>query len=431
MYQLPLIEKSVYQDTAFANNKKQPFHRWVNWIAGFSSSFVDQAIRRYLPKPSRHQTVLDPFGGVGTTPVTAYLRGHSVLAFEINPFPALVNRIKLRAIDELDPEQLYQSIKCFKQRMRKNRTPQSQPPVGFNTRIQFYSPNVLRKVLQVWDFINEIEGDLLKGVYQVAFGATMISFSNYTYEPSLTSRPGAGKDLIEDCDVTTVLATKLSEMHQDLLGVQDKKPPCKPIHEVVNGSFLDASLPPESIDLLITSPPYLNNYHYVRNTRPQLYWLGFAKKPADLHYLEENNYGKYWQTVRDSHNECSLLVDTPWIKALLKKISAVQQDRRIYGGEGWANYACEYFNDTLRFLQFTLQALKPKAKALIVVGNSILKGVDVPVDRVFAEIARYVGFSKVEIHVVRDKRVGSSIVGTGSRTNSKKNLYEVVVEIEK
>ena len=58
-------------------------------------------------------------------------------------------------------------------------------------------------------------------------------------------------------------------------------------------------LEPESVDLLLTSPPYLKNYHYVRNTRPQMYWLGFASSPRDLRGLEETNFGRFWQTVRD------------------------------------------------------------------------------------------------------------------------------------
>ena len=46
----------------------------------------------------------------------------------------------------------------------------------------------------------------------------------------------------------------------------------------------------------------MNNYHYVRNTRPQLFWLDFISKASDLEALEDANYGRYWQSVRDGES---------------------------------------------------------------------------------------------------------------------------------
>ena len=37
-----------FRDSAFNGNKKLPFHRWVPWIAGFSSNFVEDCFRNYL-----------------------------------------------------------------------------------------------------------------------------------------------------------------------------------------------------------------------------------------------------------------------------------------------------------------------------------------------------------------------------------------------
>jgi hypothetical protein len=39
---------SAFCDPAFASNKTLPLHRWVPWIAGFSSDFVKDALSRYL-----------------------------------------------------------------------------------------------------------------------------------------------------------------------------------------------------------------------------------------------------------------------------------------------------------------------------------------------------------------------------------------------
>ena len=85
---------SHFNDPSFASNKTQPVHRWVPWIAGFSSDFVRDVLNRYLPD---NGTVLDPFSGVGTTLVEAILLGHNAVGFEINPYAALVCRTKVNS----------------------------------------------------------------------------------------------------------------------------------------------------------------------------------------------------------------------------------------------------------------------------------------------------------------------------------------------
>jgi len=87
-----------FADSAFADNKHRPIHRWVPWIAGFSAEFVRDAFSRYLPN-SRNESavVLDPFCGVGTTLIEAMRCGHNAVGFEINPYAALAARAKCEA----------------------------------------------------------------------------------------------------------------------------------------------------------------------------------------------------------------------------------------------------------------------------------------------------------------------------------------------
>ncbi|MGC8959632.1 MAG: DNA methyltransferase [Chloroflexia bacterium] len=143
-------------DPNFALNKGLPIHRWVPWIAGFSSGFVQGALRKYLAEPG---TVLDPFAGVGTTIVDAILLGHRAIGFEINPYAALACRVKATAYCIPVPE-LYHEIARFptfyRESMAGDYTPRTLPPAGFRTRSPFYSPCVLRQVLIVQDFIKGI-----------------------------------------------------------------------------------------------------------------------------------------------------------------------------------------------------------------------------------------------------------------------------------
>src|ERR1051326_6611154 len=63
----PLPNGSAFKDPAFTENRAEPVHRWVPWIAGFSAGFVGDCLREYLAGVDPAQAlVLDPFAGVGT-----------------------------------------------------------------------------------------------------------------------------------------------------------------------------------------------------------------------------------------------------------------------------------------------------------------------------------------------------------------------------
>jgi DNA modification methylase len=204
-------------------------------------------------------------------------------------------------------------------------------------------------------------------------------------------------------------------------------PPPGAVHDrsVFDG---EALLAPASVDLVVTSPPYLNNYHYVRNTRPQLYWLGFAASPADLRVLEHASFGRFWQTVRE-HAPIALAFAYPELERRLELVAGLRRERGAYGGQGWANYAATYFNDTHRLCRLLARVLRPGAAALVVVGNSLLQGVEFRLDEHLARIGELAGLRVEAIQRLRAKRVGDSIVGSGARAKSRERvaLYESVV----
>ena len=429
---------STFSDPAFSSNKRRPIHRWVPWIAGYSQQFVQDALTRSLPSPG---TVLDPFAGVGTTLVEAVLSGHRAVGFEINPYAAFACQVKLNAY-KLDPNTVREAVEQFQtfctSAFADTYIPQSTPPLGFKTRGAFYSPQVLHKVLGVQDFITmTLEPGLIRDLFWVAFGATMVTYSNYSYEPSLGRRTTAGKAEIEDFPVGEIIVGKLTDMIDDIEWMQHQLAGKEPRSRVVPASFFTCQdhLPAGSVDLLVTSPPYLNNYHYNRNTRPHLYWLGFAATPRDFKPLEEQNFGKFWQTVREEACvELNEAITDPAIRRTVQQLRKKHPEKGIYGGNGWANYAASYFNDCYRFAQSAQYALKSKGAALVVVGNSIVQGMMIPTDQFLGTIAETVGLEVVEIHMPRATRVGNSIIQSNVRVEKAKkshSLYEAVVELRR
>lgn len=426
----------AFRSPTFTANRDAPVHRWVPWIAGYSKHFVEDALTRFTDGPS---VVLDPFAGVGTTLVEADLSGHTAVGFEINPYAAFASQTKLRAHRAV-PARLREAVQDFRafmlKALKKDIQPSAAPPDAFRTRSPFYSPKVQHKVLLALDFIGE-QDSRVADMFRLAFASSMVDFSNYSYEPSLGRKATVGRAEVEDFPVTEALGGKVFQMADDIEWYRRERVTRRRRDgRIFKQSFFDGyhKIEEGSVDLLITSPPYLNNYHYNRNTRPHLYWLGFCDSPRDLKRLEELNFGTYWQNARDQEQiELVPEIDDADIRRTLDEVRGRNPEKGIYGGRGWANYATLYFNDCVRFVEGARWCLRPGASALVVLGNSILQGVPVPTDRFLAKIARSHGFEVVDIHVPRDTRVGSSIVNSSVRagTVNGHRLYESIVELRR
>lgn len=438
---LPLYDASSepsaevsFRDPAFSENRSEPVHRWVPWIAGFSSDFVRTCLDKYLEWRPYPAVVLDPFAGVGTTLVVAAQRGLDTVGFEINPYAALAARAKLEACSV--PPDIFRTwirvFRCWMQESEGSEPDNALVPPRFRSRIAFFSPSVKRQVLHALKFISGLGDPAIRDLFTIAFGSVMVRFSNYSYEPSLASRPACGKPLIDSADVTAVVELKLREMLADVTACARTAncPTNGRRREVIEDTCFNASthLASGCVDLAITSPPYLNNYHYVRNTRPHIHWLRLAESDGGLRAIEHGSFGKFWQTVRD-REPMSLDFAEPEIEALLADLRSRNLEKGLYGGPGWANYAAQYFNDTSRFYSVMSEVLRPGGRMVVVIGNSVLQGLEVRVDHFMSRIGQQHGFACEARHMLRTKRVGNSIIRSSVRTSagSDVSLYEVAL----
>jgi len=432
-----------FRDPSFAKNKTLPLHRWVPWVAGFSAEFVQDCLQIYLQNPSTKSWVLDPFAGVGTTLVESYVSGLNVMGFEINPYAALATQLKLQSA-QVPLVQMIREIERFERFMRRTETgslksePHSLPPEGFRGRTQLFSPSVERKVLYALDLIHRMEDPTLKDIFRLGFGSVMVGFSNYSYEPSLTRRAAVNKPNIVDANVGLEISAKLRLMAQDIEWLQARMKCFEhdPDRKVIPQTIFSASTLVDQcdfVDLVVTSPPYLNNYHYPRNTRPQLHWLGFTSGTGYSGAREGESFGKFWQTVRES-DPIHLSFNMPDLSETIESIRKKNADRGAYGGPGWANYVATYFNDCYRFCSLLARLLKRNAPAIIVLGNSIIQGVEVKTDQVFGQIGALAGLSFEDTHLLRKKRTGSSIIQSSIRADrpaKKAALYESAIVLRR
>src|SRR5258708_11143699 len=94
--QLTLLEGGFRADDAqlgvtFQDSRKEAVQRWYPYVEGFSAPYV-----RSLIGAAGYGSVFDPFGGAGTTQLTASTSGIASFYAEVNPFMSFVAETKVK-----------------------------------------------------------------------------------------------------------------------------------------------------------------------------------------------------------------------------------------------------------------------------------------------------------------------------------------------
>jgi DNA modification methylase len=170
-------------------------------------------------------------------------------------------------------------------------------------------------------------------------------------------------------------------------------------------------LDPASIDLAVTSPPYLNNYDYADRTRLEMYFFGWAK-----------SWGEITEKVRDKliiaattqirRNEFSDdpvsaelgELDTGVYSELRDKVRRLERIRLQKGGKkSYDLMVAGYFNDVARVLKQVYRVLKPHAPFVLILGDSAPYGVHIPTEEYLGKLALGIGFRRYGMRLLRGR----------------------------
>lgn len=380
----------------FSDNANLAVHRWWPYVQGYSAEFVADVItREELPPAS---TVLDPFAGSGTTLVEARRAGHRALGYELLPPAALAARVKIRF--EVDPVRLT----ALASRVLASARSRSPGPVPFlrETSRQFL-PATLTRLTRLRDALPSGPAPEREAC-RLAFGRTLIPVSRLRRSPCLGyGRPDA--DVFRD--PWTEFSRAISEISADLAGLRETRGSWGPPGEVWEMDARALDLPSGSVDLAVTSPPYVNGMDYVNNYKLDLAWLGYARGYADLRRLRESlvacdNLGRGavqphlgTEDVRDE-----------WLREILQQIRANVGRKGSYRRDDAHGVVKRYFLDLRPVLSGVYRALRPGGRFRLVVGDSLLAGTYVPGDLLTARLGTEVGFRVASVDIARRRWSG-------------------------
>src|SRR3990172_60980 len=306
------------------------FHDWYRFVL----SFPPHVVRHYLRDfnlDSDH-VVLDPFCGTGTTLVEAKLNGVKTIGTEANRFAHFASSVKTDW--EVDPETLsqqsqrvagialdvlrkqgiddYQTFRGKTSNKWLRKLSEEQDRLVLSDSI---SPVPLHKTLVLLDCLREYRNE---GCYRhqllALANALVFSISNLHFGPEV----GVGKPKAD----TPVIASWLCEINKmagDLRLAAGKAHSHSQVY-LADARKLDEVLQPNSIDAVITSPPYPNEKDYTRTTRLESVILGFISSKDDLRQLKQGLMRSNTRNVYKGDDDDGWVAEHPKIQRIADEI---------------------------------------------------------------------------------------------------------------
>ena len=406
MREYPFIDCTERYDSimVFGKNKDVLVHRWYPFVEGYSKEFIEDILQEL---PFTPQCAMEPFCGSGTTPVE--LQNHNIrcYSFEVSPFMHLLAKVKLERTYSEDRLKYYrEKVAAFLTAPIQDIRSVEAIPFGDTVikkdgkeKWNFHDTS-LDGILDIRHAINtEVDDERYKKLFTIALASIILQTSNmFRNGKCLSYRKGWCDRVVERNEVHHFFLEKLDTVIAEdvrILAGQDTEVHNSEICYLGDVRKNIDKVPDNSLDLIITSPPYLNSRDYTDIYMLELKVLQLVKCHEDLQALRKSTIRSHVQ-VKYSDIEP---LDNPRLKQCLSEM-------RNSESKSWNSdilkMICGYFEDMK--LLFSAFAKKMRSGGIIYfnVANSAYFGVEVPVDYIIGDIAEDCGFVVREIRKARD-----------------------------
>lgn len=388
----------------FTDNMKMPVHRWFRYSAGFSADWVRSEIERFEKDTGKTAVVIDPFVGSGTTCFAACSLGKKSFGFDGHPFVARVAKAKnLWFLDEYDFLEACNLLvtEAGSSQYVSNRFDGSPLLSKCYSREGFDELDGLRHFYEkhatedpIWELVWLNITSILRACSSVGTAQWQYILPNKTKNKVLNATDAflaKSKIMAADmefakCSGWTNTATILEADVRENIGTKRG-------------------------NLVITSPPYPNNYDYADATRLEMtFWgeidgwgdLKTAVRPTLLRSCSQHSAGD--KVVLDEILREPLL--SPIIEELTSVTRELEEVRLTKGGrKAYHTMIAAYFLDLAKIWVHLRKITRTGSRVCYVIGDSAPYGVYVPAEKWLGQLALAAGFKDFHFEKLRDRNV--------------------------
>ncbi len=397
------VPSSVKPDTSgtFSKNMSLPLHSWFRYTAGFSAEWVREVLKKEIANGRSH--VLDPFAGSGTVPLEAEFFGISSIGLEAHPYVHRIANAKLNW--QMNTVIFLEAASEVLKAARKTTVDTTACPVLIQ---KCYTPENAAKLYALKEaFVQADLPENSKSLIWFTITSILRPCSHVGTAQWQYVLPEKTKAKV--LDPFFAYETKIVSMRADMMKMQ--RSVIDPGNAKIN--FDDArhitTVPNGWADLVITSPPYANNYDYADALRLEMTFWGDIKGWSDLQdTVRQNLIRACTQHVAKHQTEIEQYLDHPDLTTIRHELVEIyhklKMERLSHGGKKQYNtMILAYFRDLSNVFQSLRRVTAHNALMCFVIGDSAPYGIYVPVDRWLGQLAVAAGFSDFQFEKLRDR----------------------------
>jgi len=398
-----VFKENLFEQTQSISelNKLGTVHQWYDYLEDFPFQLIEEKIKEYqLPEKS---LIVEPFAGSGTTLIAANFFKCNSIGFDANPLMCFISEIKTNF--EVDLKILKQELKnialTFPKKIKffdaldlDKGFLEYMPKKELN---QWLSISLQKEVILLKNIIQTIDNQAVRNVLLLAMSKACFDASHVQLCPGTTFYPFREKPEFWD-----LFTQKSIQIYEDIEKIQ--KYNNYGHSQLINDSCLNAQkyIAKNSIDFVVTSPPYPNDLEYTRQTRLEMYLLDFVKNMDDVQQIKRKMVkGSTKLIFKDSKSSASI---EKFESIGIVSEQIYQQTKDKNWGFDYPRMVREYFGDMYLCMQNFYDLLKENAYFLQVVGDQTIKGVYIPVCDILIEMAQEIGYKNCKKELFRMRR---------------------------
>jgi DNA modification methylase len=329
----------------------------------YPARFIPQIPLTFIKLFTREgETVLDPMCGCGTTLVEAFLNNRNAIGNDLNPLAALITKVKITLIDESEFKYFNRKLALMKRYLDLDYKDVEEKINNLPNRklSRIFNRVVISKLESIHETLLEIKEEGHNDLFD--FGRVALSATIWSLVEN-----GNG------IEVDDLFLKKVKYMQNEMIKMS-KIIKNIPKVRVICGDARKLEVETNSIDLIVTSPPYVNALDYYRLHMYNMLWLGM-----DFDLFRKHEIGGHSHFIMNRFRLLS-----------------------------------EYLGDMLRSMIEMNRVLKKDKLCVIVVGNSSLEYELIESYKFLAEMGEKIGFKPIKTffrNIDKSKKYTSADIG--------------------
>jgi hypothetical protein len=307
-------------------------------------------------------TVLDPMSGSGTVARQAVECGQNAVAFDLDPLAVLIGRVWTRKVEDEAIRQGAELVRTYAEQLGEVNLPWIDDDRRGSEFVEFWFGDSQRSSLRklaytLYNYENLDISSEVCDVLKVALSRIIVTKEQCASLARDTSHSRPHR-------VVTSSEYDVMKGFEQAVRAVRKRMQCAEVRGSASISPGDArsigGVPSDSVDSVVTSPPYLNAIDYMRGHRLSLIWLGYSY--AALTARRSASIGA--ERASDASDR------TEKTKTVARAMGEMEKLPTRY-----TRMIERYVSDMRKVTSEVARVLKPNARATFVVGDSCLKGV--------------------------------------------------------